>query len=366
MAAIRPLQRQDLPEVVALLRRQFPNFARDESFLEGTLLERLPAGEQPLSSVALDGDAIVGFIGGRARRLHFDDRQLSGFCVSQLAVLSEPGAAGLGAMLLARVLAGPQDLTWADSTTDLVARMWRARHGGVDNARSVDFMLVVRPGRWMANLVREGVSRRGDLPRATLPVPALPFQSAGRRLVRRAFPQRPAALSSSPASAAEIVEQLPKVSRKMRFRVDYDAAGLEHQFKQVKSLSGPLVHRIVRRGGQPIGWYAYLRRGSSPARLLHLAARDAAATADVLTELTSQAAASGVTAIAGRAEPHLHWPLRDRFAALGYGVQPVLHCSDPELRAVLSTDRSLLTELDSVDSEWWSSGSGTVVPQLDA
>lgn len=61
------------------------------------------------------------------------------------------------------------------------------------------------------------------------------------------------------------------------------------------------------------------------------------------------AARRGIASACGRAEPHLHRALRDRYAAVGYGLQPVVHWRDPEL----ASSQALLTELDSVDSEWW-------------
>jgi hypothetical protein len=244
-------------------------------------------------------------------------------------------------------------VTWTDSVTNDVVRMWRVLKGRVDHARAVDFMLVLRPTRWGTTVVYERLIRRTSPRRTTLPVAAMPLQAIGRRVVPQAFPVIPAALRGSDATAAEIVAELAVINRKVRLKVVYDEAGLEHQFAVVESLSPRLVRRVVRLGDRVLGWYAYILRDKTAARLLHLAARDTTSVGLVLAEAAAHARESGAYALAGRAEPHMHTALRERFAALGYGLQPLVHSRDPELLAVLAGAGSLLTELDSVDSEWW-------------
>ena len=351
MASIRPLEREDLPAVASLLRAQLPGWSRSEEFLAASLLDHPLVGEEPDSLVAVDGGDIVGFIGAQERRLRFDDRELRGVCVSQLAALPDRGPA-TGGLLLSRILSGSQDMTWADSVTDLVTRMWHRFGGGIDQTRAADWMLVLRPARWVANAIAESASRRAAPGRATVPVGALSFQAAGPRLARRAFPPPPEDATSEDASATDIVEQLPALNRRVRLRVDYDAELLDHQLTQIESLVGPLVRRVVRRGETPVGWYVYVPRKRSAGRVLHLSALDPH-TDTVLSELVDDARERHVAVLCGRAEPHLHWALRDRFAALGYALQPAVAAPDPEVRATLATSASLLTELDNADSELW-------------
>ena len=133
-------------------------------------------------------------------------------------------------------------------------------------------------------------------------------------------------------------------------RVDYDADYLSWLFQHVGSLGTPLSHRIVMRGNQPIGWYAYLRRQT--ARLIHLAAA-ARQAEDVFAEFAAHAQAHGALALAGRMEPNLDEPLRRRMAAIGLAQRPLVHTRNPSLRVALSSSGALLTEMDLIDSEWW-------------
>src|SRR5205807_1742269 len=65
-----------------------------------------------------------------------------------------------GALLVGRLLAGPQDLTWSDSATQIVSRVWAVYGGHVDYARSCDWLIVARPQRWLRSLLGAKARRR--------------------------------------------------------------------------------------------------------------------------------------------------------------------------------------------------------------
>ena len=159
------------------------------------------------------------------------------------------------------------------------------------------------------------------------------------------------------ATAPAILEHLPELTRDARLRVAYDEPHLEHLFAQIDAFfPSPLVRRVVRRDDRPIGWYAYVLRPGDTSRVLNLTVLENEGDA-VLAELVDHARAHGSTALAGRLEPHLAWPLRRRLAVMGLARQPVIHTHDLELRALLATSSSLLTQLD---SEWFITGDWTV------
>lgn len=347
MSTIRALERGDVPRVANLLRQHLSGWSLDENVLAAmTLQHPWHDGDLP-SLVALgDGEDIVGFIGAQARRIQFRDRRIRGVCCTQLVVAPDRRAGAVGALLLRQLLAGPQEVTWSDSATDTVVRMWQAFGGHVDHARAADFMLVLRPLRWVRGVLAAVIGREG-VGRRLVPVRALPVQAASRRitgLAVRPMPM-PAEVRGVRASAAEIVGDLAATSHGLEARVDWDEGQLEHVLEQVARVEGDVDCRIVQRAGRPIGWYAYLPKPGGVSRVLHLAAAKRAAD-DVLAELIAHAAASGSAVIAGRAEPHLEAPLRRRHAALGFARQPVIRASDPELASSLATGESLLTRLD--------------------
>lgn len=351
MAEIRPLERQDLPAVVALIRANI-GWRRDAAVLERTLVDHPWAPTRLPTLVAVDDSGeVVGSIGAQARRLLFDGNELRGLSVSHLVVAPDRRAGAAGAMLVRSLLAGEQDLTWTDSGTEAVVRIWRTFGAHVDHTRAGNWMLVLRPAAWLTKIAKVGF-RRGEGRRRALPVGALPLQAAGRRLIPQAFPEPAPSVMGADAAPAEIADLLVAMATKhVRLRVDYDAKYLSWLFAHLGSLGAPLVHRLVRRAGAPIGWYAYIRY-AEVSRLIHLAAFTREVDA-VFGEFVAHARAEGASLLAGRVEPNLDEPLRKRFAVVELAQRPLVHSRDPELRAALASSTSLITEMDLIDSEWW-------------
>ena len=345
MTDIRPLQKADLPAVADLLRAHLPNWRLDESVLAGVMLDHPWADEDLASLVAVDESGeVIGFIGAHARRMRFDGQPIRGVCATHVVVAPDSRAGAAGFHLLGRILRGPQDVSFSDSATDAVMAIWRTLGGYVDYARTCDWMLVLRRGRWL-RAVLQAVARRRPVGRALVPVGALPFQAVGRRFLPGEHPETPPDVAGEPATSAVIVEHLPALTKRMRLVVDYDEEHLDHLFSQVESFWGPAVRRLVRRGERPIGWYAYVPRPGGASRVLHLAAIEREVGA-VLAELVDHAKAQGSAVLTGRGEPHLMEPLSQRFAVFGLARRPILHTNNPELAAALATNSSLLTRLD--------------------
>jgi hypothetical protein len=349
MASIRPFERADLPAVTALMEERFAGWTHGETFLAATLLDH-PWAEDDLPSYVAVGEAdeIIGFIGIQVRRMRLDERSLRAVVTSHLVVSADRRAGYAGTLLLRQALAGPQDLTWTDSATDRVLRLWRSLGGHMNYSRCYSWMFVLKPLRWLGAVLSAGARRR-LITSGLVPVGALPIQAAGPRLVRLAYPAPPSDVDAEDATVATMVAHLPTVTRDMRLRPDYDQPYLEHLLAQVEASTGPVVRRIVHRGGRPIGCYVYARKPGGLIRVLHLAAL-AAETDAVVGELIERARADGATVLTGRAEPHLHESLRRRLAVFGSGGRTLIHSRDPEIESLLATSSSLLTHLD---GEWF-------------
>lgn len=319
-----------------------PGWDLNEGILAATVLGHPWHDDELPSLVAVDaGGAVIGFIGVQARRMRYNDQPIRGVCCTQLTVTTGHRTEAVGVLLLRRVLSGPQEITWSDSSTDVVARLWQAFGGHTDHARAADFMLVLRPLRWVGGVLRTRISGR-EVGRRWLPVRAFPI---GSRFSQAPEEKQAPDVDGRETTAAEVAVHIGDISRHLTTHVDWDEAELDHMLRQVGAVDRGLSCRMVRRSGREIGWYAYIRRPGGVSRLLHLAAAKKAAD-DVLGELIADATSSGSAVLAGRAEPHLEWSLRRRRAALGFVRQPIIRASDPKLAASLGTGASLLTRLD--------------------
>ena len=347
MATIRSLERDDLPALAQLLRTNL-GWRRDEDALERTLLAHPWALEPVPTLVALGDDGeIIGSLGAQARRVIFDGSPLRAVAVSHLVVDARRRGGAAGALLVRELLAGGQDLTWTDSGTAEVVRIWRAFGAHVDHTRSANWMLVLRPIRWLSRVAMAP----GEVRRNLAPVGALPLQAGGRRLIARAFPEPEQGVRGEDASPPQVAELLPDLAKGIRLRVDYDSGYLSWLHDHVSSLGAPIVYRVVRRADRAIGWYAYIRQ-PGVSRVVHLSAPVREVDA-VFGELVAHTHATGSALLTGRLEPHVDEPVRQRLAAIGLTQRPLVHARDPELRATLASSAALLTEMDLIDSEWW-------------
>jgi hypothetical protein len=346
MPEIRPLERGDLPAVVALIRAHMPRWQGDERMLAGLWLDDPWTDTRIPSVVAVaDGDEIVGLNAVQVRRLRFDGCAVVGACCSHAVVAPQHRGGAAGALMIARALSShAHELAWTDSTTEPVRRLFGAFGGHLDQARACDWMLVLRPARWLRRIAR-AVATGGTITRWLVPVPAFPLQAAGARAVPMAFPERDADVTGEDATAAAIVAQLPVLTKDLRLWVAHDEPHLQHMITLARAFFRDVVCRLVSRDGRPIGWYAYVLRAGAVSRVLNLMAQEAEVDA-VLGELLEHARAHGSAVVTGRAEPHLQMALSRRFAVMHYVRQPTVLARDPGLAHALGTSRALLTRLD--------------------
>ena len=345
MAEIRPFERRDLPAVVNLLGDHLEGWDGDVGLIQAAFLDHPWVDAETPSLVIDDGGTPAGFIGVHPRRIEFDGQVVKGACCTHLVVHPESRSGAGGAQLIREVMAGPQELTWSDTTVPVVARMWVVFGGRIDYARASDWLIVVRPMRWTGKVLAGRV--RGRPRTDELPVPGLPAH-VSRLLTPKAHPPKPPDVTSSDATVTEIVAAQPEITRRLALYVPYDEAALAFTLEKLEGMGKRVVRRIVRRRDRPIGWYAYLERPGGVSRVIHLAA--AAKDCDhVLGELVEQAREAGSAAVWGRYEPHIDAAVRIRLAVLGLNSRPATRARDPKFALALAGDGSLLTRLD---GEW--------------
>ena len=267
------------------------------------------------------------------------------------------GAAGV--LLVRSLLSGDQEITWTDSGTPDVVRIWRMFGGDLDHARTCDWMLVLRPRRWARRIAGDGARRLAGIAaspggwagRDVAPIRAFPFPA------RRQLAEGGAAddkIESAQVSIADLASELGDMAREIRVLVDHDEPYLSYLFSYLEdtlSLQNEIVRNSVRRNGRVIGWYAYLVR-PAVSRVIHIGA-SAREAEHVTAALLEDARSRGTEVLSGRLEPHLDAPLRNRGALLALSQQPLVHSNNADLRAAWGSSASLITEIDLIDSEWW-------------
>lgn len=358
VGGIRPLERADLPAVCELyeqVSRSGGSTPPPQLLGYFEHLHDQPWADPEIPSLVYESTdgRIVGYLGSSPRRMRLDGRALRVACSENLVAHPDFRDRGVGALLVRRYLAGPQDLTLTDGGNETMRRIWVGLRGQALVHASIGWFRVFRPGATaVALLERRGSSR--PLRRA---VGALtpPLDDASQRLPRvraRLVPTEPDCTAEELTTTA-LLEQISQAPRWYRLYPDYDAAYLEWLFRElsaVQSLRGRLVRHLVRgRGGQVLGWYVYFLPYRGVAQVMQIAAPTGYAE-PVFDHLLWHAASGGAAAIHGRVEPALAGVLANRRCQLRPSVWALVHSADLTVLALLGSPKSLLTRLD---GEWW-------------
>lgn len=365
MGSIRPLEREDIPTVCRLYERVFRSGTVDPppqllGYFERTFLD-CPWADPfipPLVYEDSDGE-VVGFIGSHVRRLRMDGRPIRMGCTGPLVAAPEARNRGVGALLLRRYLAGPQDVTITDAATDTVLRMEVGLGGQALTHASISWTKIFRPGAacasWLSHRDRWPALARAVgfiAPVLDAAAPALDAAAPGRLRHRAGLvPPRPAA-EAAPLTVDALLEQLGNAARTLRVHPDYDAEYLHWLFSELEAVDFrgvPVRHLVYDRNGRVAGWYVYFLAQGGIAQVLQVAA-PTGSTDLVLDHLFWHAANGGAAAVQGRLEPALLGPLRRHWCLLSRSQLALVHTEDQAMLGLLGSPKSLLTRLE---GEWW-------------
>jgi GNAT superfamily N-acetyltransferase len=354
---IRPLAEGDLEQVASLYElvarsgsRKAP--PRMVQFFQESFFEHPWVDPEIPSLIAEDGDGrIVGFIGSHVRRFCFDGRRVRLGCSGHL--VTDPGARNqaVGAFLMRRYLAGPQDVTITDTASAVVRRIWETAGGQTAYTSCIGWVRVFRPwafvGAYLGHRKRSGAVR------------AIPWPVSGAldplsvRLGRARLQVEKPDGGTEALDADTLVDHLAEVTEFVRLYPDYDAAFLEWLFREMAltTTHGSLTRALVRDGkGQAVGWYVYYRKPGGIGQVMQVAARPRLL-GQVLDHLFYDAQSSGSAAIQGRLEPRLLEPLASRNVLLHpSGYLALVDAREQEILESIVTGNALLTRMD---GEWW-------------
>lgn len=156
---IRPCREEDLPGVLDLLRQLYPKITDAEMAGKSRRLhERMmnsPWKNGDIGSLVCEtGSRITGFLGVDPRRMRYREETVD-VAVSFSFMVHPDHRSGMVALnLMKTFLSGPQDLSLADSASDLSRRIWERLGGKTLPMRSMYWKHIVRPAGFAAQYLR--------------------------------------------------------------------------------------------------------------------------------------------------------------------------------------------------------------------
>ena len=349
MAKIRILNEADLPGVVALFERVYPQHrwrsrAECERYFREILFAN-PWRELELPSwVAEDTGRIWGLYAVQPRRMRLNGRALRVAVGCQYMVDPEQRH-GLIALELAKAcISGPQDLTLADGASDASRRMWQSIGGAVPPLYGLHWTRPLRP----AGLLLSRLAPRA----AARPLGALADALAARLRPNR-FLREATELVEEPLDAQTMLTHLPEALSGYALQPEYDADSLAWLLEQAarKTSHGSLRARLVRDGARrPVGWYLHYVRKDAVSEVLQIASLNGSFGL-VLKRLLADAWRHGALAVRGRLEPRFARELSERHCWMRTdGTWTLVHSRHPEVVQAIHQGDAFLSRLE---GEWW-------------
>ncbi|MGO4667960.1 hypothetical protein [Bosea sp. 2RAB26] len=357
MSEIRPLGAADIPAVTGLFQRIFrdrgvpppPTLA---TYLRRHYLEAPGCDPEiaPLVHVSGEGD-ISGFVGVNVLPMIHGRRKLRAAICGSLMVerrVSDPMA---GARLLKTFLAGPQDLSFSETASEISAQMWTRLRGITLPQYSLDWVRIIRPSAFMLDLA---ASRMGAV-RLLNPV------SRGLdRYLRGRMQDNDLRWSGVPENwyvkgglkVAEIDQPgfaalVAPLTEQFALRPDWSGEQLAHIVAEAseKPDYGEAVYAsVTSASGAPIGAFLYHARPGRIARVLQVLARPGQA-GPVIDCLIGHAATRGVAGLRGRTQPALLEAMLGRRIAFTHIASTVVHSPDEELVQAFRNGQGFLNGL---------------------
>ncbi|MEN5082934.1 hypothetical protein ABE438_10665 [Bosea sp. TWI1241] len=363
MSEVRPLAAADIPAVAALFQRVFRDPAKPPPAELAAYLDRhyltAPGCDPRVAPLVHVGAAgtVTGFIGVNALPMVFGERRLVAAICGSLMVDPRAEDAMAAPRLLKSFLAGPQDLSFSETASEVSAQMWTKLRGVALPDYSLDWGRLIRPASFLLDVA---ASRLGAA-RLLAPLARGVDRVARRRMQPGELRWSGVAdggelkggLVVRPLDAAGFAALIAPLTQHFAIRPAWDAAQRDHVLAEAAhkpEFGEPIFAAVETARGAAVGAFLYHHRPGAIARVLQVLARPGQAEA-VLDALIRDATERGAAGLRGRTQPALLAAMLGRRIAFTHVASSVVHARDPEILAAFREGAAFVNGLA---GEQWS------------
>jgi hypothetical protein len=352
VSQIRPLEPDDIRQIVALRRRVFTHSAQaSDASLESyyrTLFFENPWREDRFPSLVYEepNGEIRGFVGAIPRPMLLGTERLTAVTSTELMVA--PESRGLvGTALFRRLFAGEQDITFSDRSNHQARALYEGLGGATAVWYSLYWTVPLDGSRPNFERATKGQSAAGLAARG-LRRAAKSLDRLSARLTRPSVDQLPT--REEPLAPETVVASMRKVAGKNALIPDYDTHTLSWLLQRIAEGTGRMVTAQVTHDGEPIGWFIYAIRPHGDADVVQLAAL-ANRQAMVFDHLVQHASRAGARVLRGRMDRQFASLFGDRGVPLTLGHPwTAVRSGRQDVMAQFLSGNAFFSRLD---AEWW-------------
>jgi len=317
---IREFTADDIPQVAQLHARVWPNptctFDTYDEYFRRVYVDN-PDNDPLLPSLVTEDERgrVVAFLGVVGRRLVLGERVYRAAISSQFIVERDNQAAFVAIRMLRAYLAGPQDVSIADESTDAARGLWTGLGGTTAHLLGMYWTRPLRPARYVASLLRArprwALAGRAVAPGAAV-ADALLARVPGTPWHQPLMRDPGAGSLDETLSAATAVKRYPEFCHPSALRAEYDERTFQRLLDYTARVSVQRypVMGVVTRGGRVRGWYIAALDDRGECDVVQLVA-DRASTRELVDQLFRHAWRRGALAVTGRMDPRFVQALSD-------------------------------------------------------
>jgi hypothetical protein len=306
----------------------------------------------PIGSLVYEDEQgrVRGFIGGIPLRLRYRQKPVWALVAGNHMVDPDLRAPMAGAMLLRKLLAGPQDLTYSDTANDISVRLWKALGAEVLPANSMQWIRVLQPILFALDIAKRH-PMGGVFSRLLLPLVSMTAVIQRRRL-SRSLHKMVAQLGQCELEVDAMLSGFGPLVEDRMLVPDYDLESLNWRLSLAdgKEDCGSLIKRGVHKDGKLLGWYLVYARRGTVAEVLQVVAHRKAID-QVLNHLFKSALQEECVAVMGSMDPRFFGEYsRNKCFSYIHGSVALAHSRDPEMMRDMHQGNIFLSRLE---GEWW-------------
>ncbi|WP_246730114.1 hypothetical protein [Nitratireductor mangrovi] len=330
----------DVPEVARLfqsiLRKTRAPVTSDlEAYLGRIFLDSPDRDPEINSFVHLRHDGKPdGFVGVLPLPMLVDNRHVRGALCGTLMVDNHAGNPFAGARLMRAFLGGPQDISLTETANDISTTMWRKLRATVLPDHSLEWLRIIRPAGFAAEMVGTAFAPLRLLRPLARPLDAVMRRRGGGPQWSHLPVEAPeGTLESSEVDDDETADLFTTFTVGYAARPSWRPDSLSRMIRESrrKAAWGTMVRRkVVARGGRPVGLFLYYGDAGRIGRVVQILFAPGQAGA-VIDSMLADAAGRGLVALRGRTMPALLEAMLGRRFAFVHASSSIVHARDRQL-----------------------------------
>lgn len=350
MGKVRTFTIQDIPQVIDLNTKLFPNsssLSRDkQNYLFQEICFQNPWFDTEISSLVYEESdgRVTGFLCVVPRQFLFKG-QLIKVAVSQHLMVDKTALASV--QLFKKFLEGPQNLSITDMAIDLAKPIWSRLGGTTIYTHSIYWCRVLRPISSASRFLKKEKSVLHSSAKIN-PLWAT-IDSIVNKIPVEFFKFKLPDVKSEELTTDEFLNSLPNFHKNKKLVPEYSVDSLSWIFTRLSQEErfGKFQKILLRDKDKNIlGWYIYNLKRKGRSEVIQIAARKDSINT-ILDHLFYNAWKSGSIELYGRLDPQFLEEFRNKYCLFVPGKNWMLaHSRNPEIINALHSDEAHYTRLE--------------------